>query len=71
MLLRRAGPEQGIKFAWHPVDTPDGWVWLELVHYKWFGGGTHRCYQRVHYKSDPTWHDKVVDYSKCSWGEPR
>jgi hypothetical protein len=69
MLIRSLRPAQGIRFAWLPVDTPEGRVWLEHVHYRWvdseFGGYR---YERVYYKSCPTWHDRVVDYSRCSWG---
>mgnify|MGYP003511287815 FL=1 len=26
--------ESGIWFAWYPVETIDGWVWLEYVNYE-------------------------------------
>jgi hypothetical protein len=39
MLLRRAPSREGICFAWLPVWTPDGKVWLEWVHYRWIDAG--------------------------------
>jgi hypothetical protein len=35
MLLRKLRPNQGIRFAWLPVWTDEGEVWLEWVHYRW------------------------------------
>lgn len=44
MLIRRLRPAQGYCFAWWPVTTAEGVVWLEHVRYKWsnaeFGGYT-------------------------------
>lgn len=34
MLLRRQPPKNGICFAWLPVWTSEGKVWLEWVHYR-------------------------------------
>jgi hypothetical protein len=46
MILRSLRPSQGIKFAWLPVWTDEGKVWLEFVHYRWnateFGSYTYR-----------------------------
>lgn len=39
MLLRKRKPAEGIRFAWLPVWTPDGKVWLEWVHYRWIDNG--------------------------------
>lgn len=53
MIISRPRPKRGTRFAWLPVVTPEGKVWLEDVHYEWqehgFGGYT---YARVHYKTD-------------------
>lgn len=42
MIIRALRPAQGIRFAWLPVMTAEGKVWLEFVHYRWvdteFGG---------------------------------
>lgn len=38
MKLWSPRPEQGIRFAWLPVWTDEGKVWLEHVHFKWIEG---------------------------------
>jgi len=35
MIIQRPRPKQGSRFAWLPVWTPDGKVWLEWVHFSW------------------------------------
>lgn len=34
MLLRKPSPDRGIHFAWLPVWTDEGKVWLEWVHFE-------------------------------------
>ena len=51
MRLRALRPSQGKCFAWWPVWTPEGKVWLEWVHFKWvegwgWGSDGHYAYQR-------------------------
>lgn len=41
MMLIRRRPEAGIKFAFLPTFTPDGWVWWEFVKYKDIDGFSH------------------------------
>lgn len=64
MRLRTLRPLQGIKFAWLPVWTDEGKVWLEWVHFKWnateFGSYS---YRRVRYKTD-AFGLKKVDYER-------
>lgn len=52
MRLRALRPSQGIRFAWWPVWTPEGKVWLEHVHFEWvegwgWGSDGHYSYRRM------------------------
>lgn len=51
MKLSRNRPERGVCFAWLPINTNEGWVWLEHVHYRWneswgWGSDGHYDYRR-------------------------
>jgi hypothetical protein len=42
VIIKRNRPKSGIRFAWLPVQTSEGLVWLEWVHFRYldheFGG---------------------------------
>ncbi len=63
MILQKSFPVRGICFAWLPVWTPDGKVWLEDVHYSYndFGFGSY-SYRRIRYKRDAFGLSKI-DYA--------
>lgn len=46
MIIWKRNPEEGIRFAFLPTITPDGWVWLEFVKWKNIDGFTH-CYRLI------------------------
>jgi hypothetical protein len=63
MLIRKLRPKQGLKFAWLPVWTDEGKVWLEWVHYRYHDVGLDGSYsyRRVRYKHD-AFGLKKIDY---------
>lgn len=70
MRLRSLKPSQGIWFAWHPVWTPEGKVWLEHVHFKWiegWGWGSDGHYEYRRYIDDNRY-DRG-ERAHAGWGE--
>ena len=63
MIICKLPPKQGIRFAWLPVWTEDGKVWLEWVHFRYNDVGLEGSY--TYRRWGPT---KEYDAGKRAWG---
>ena len=62
MIICKLPPKQGIRFAWLPVWTEDGKVWLEWVHFRYNDVGLEGSY--TYRRWVPT---KEYDAGKRAW----